>query len=222
MLKNKSNETFSLNYILEMGAFSDKEMAMAVEYLEYLGTDKYSANELQLELFKLGLNYDVYAAQERVYVTLSGLDESIEEGIQLFEHILAHVQPDKIALENTILDKLKEREDAKLSKRSILYGGLLNYGQYGEDSPIKHKLNKEELNNLDPNDLVAKIKDLTSYQHYIYYYGRKEVDEVKSLLSKYHQTPNELQTIKNLKSLQNSQWIVIKFILSITIWFSLK
>ena len=128
------------------------------------------------------------------------MDESIEEGIQLFEHILAHVQSDKIALENTILDKLKEREDAKLSKRSILYGGLLNYGQYGDDSPIKHKLNKEELNNLDPNDLVAKIKDLTSYQHYIYYYGRKEVDEVKSLLSKYHQTPNVLKAIKKPKN----------------------
>lgn len=198
-VENKSNETFSLNYILEMGAFSDKEMAMAVEYLEYLGTDKYSANELQLELFKLGLYYDVYAAQERVYVTLSGLDESIEEGIQLFEHILANVQPDKIALENTILDKLKEREDAKLSKRSILYGGLLNYGQYGDDSPIKHKLDKEELDNLDANNLVAKIKDLTSYEHYIYYYGRKEVSEVKSLLNMYHITPNELQTIKQSK-----------------------
>ena len=198
-VENKSNETFSLNYILEMGAFSDKEMAIAVEYLEYLGTDKYSANELQLELFKLGLYYDVYAAQERLYVTLSGLDESIEEGIQLFEHILANVQADKIALENTILDKLKEREDAKLSKRSILYGGLLNYGQYGEDSPIKHKLDKEELDNLDANNLVAKIKDLTSYEHYIYYYGRKEISEVKSLLNIYHITPNELQTIKQSK-----------------------
>ena len=195
-VENTNNETFSLNYILEMGAFSDKEMAMAVEYLEYLGTDKYSANELQLELFKLGLYYDVYAAQERVYVTLSGLDESIEEGVQLFEHILANVQPDKTALENTILDKLKERDDAKLNKRSILYGGLLNYGQYGKDSPIKHKLNKEEFNNLDPNNLVAKIKDLTSYDHYIYYYGRKEVSEVKSLLNKYHITPDELQPIK--------------------------
>ena len=198
-VENKSNETFSLNYILEMGAYSDKEMAMAVEYLEYLGTDKYSANELQLELFKLGLYYDVYAAQERVYVTLSGLDESIEEGIQLFEHILANVQPDTIALENTILDKLKEREDAKLSKRSILYGGLLNYGQYGDDSPIKHKLDKEELDNLDANNLVAKIKNLTSYEHYIYYYGRKEVSEVKSLLNMYHNTPNELQPIKQSK-----------------------
>lgn len=198
-VKNKSNETFSLNYILEMGAFSDREMALAVEYIKYLGTDKYSANALQLELFKLGLNYNVYAAQERVYVTLSGLDESIEEGIQLFEHILANVQADTAALKNTILDKLKERDDTKLSKRSILYGGLLNYGKYGKDSPIKHYLNKEELNNLDPNDLVAKIKNLTSFHHYIYYYGRKEVNEIKSILNKYHLTPNELQSIKQAK-----------------------
>ena len=77
-----------------------------------------------------------------------------------------------------ILDKLKEREDAKLSKRSILYGGMLNYGQYGSDSPIKHMLSKDELNNLDPENLVAKIKDLTSFEHYIYYYGRKEVSEI--------------------------------------------
>ena len=73
-VKNTSNQTFSLQYMLDMGSFSDKEMALAVEYLEYLGTEKYSANELQTELFKLGLSYSVYAADERVYVTLSGLE----------------------------------------------------------------------------------------------------------------------------------------------------
>jgi len=194
-VENINNETFSLNYILDMGSYSDKEMAMAIEYLEYLGTDKYSANELQLELFKLGLSYDVYAAQERVYVTLSGLDESIEDGIQLFEHIIANVQPNKIALENTVSDKLKEREDAKLSKRSILYGGLLNYGQYGKNSPIKHKFSKDELLNLDPDNLVTKIKELNSYDHYIYYYGRKDISEIKNLLNKYHNTPKELKPL---------------------------
>lgn len=194
-VENKNNETFSLNYILDMGSFSDKEMAMAVEYLEYLGTDQFSANELQLELFKLGLNYDVYAASERVYITLSGLDESIENGIQLFEHIISNVQPNEIALKNTVSDKLKEREDAKLSKRSILYGGLLNYGMYGENSPIKHKFSKEELINLNPDSLVWKIKKLSSYEHYVYYYGRKDIEEIKTLLNKYHQTPKNLKPI---------------------------
>ncbi|MBL4592949.1 MAG: insulinase family protein [Flavobacteriales bacterium] len=185
-VKNTTNETFSLNYILDMGSYSDKEMALAVEYLDYLGTDKYSANELQLELFKLGLSYSVYVARERVYVTLSGLDESFEEGVKLFEHILANVEPNIEAFKNGVQDKLKDRADAKLSKGAILYGGLLNYGQYGDDSPMKNIMSEEELKALDPNNLVSIIKQLTSYEHYIYYYGRKDLKEVKMLLNKNH------------------------------------
>ncbi len=191
-VKNTTNETFSLNYILDMGSYSDKEMALAVEYLDYLGTNKYSANELQLELFKLGLSYSVFAASERVYVTLSGLDESLEEGIELFEHILANVEPNQEAFENGVKDKLKDRADSKLSKGAILYGGMMNYGQYGDASPMKNILSADELKALDPNNLVAKIKALTSYEHYIYYYGRKDIEDVKTLLNKHHKTPKKL------------------------------
>ncbi|MGB0881649.1 MAG: M16 family metallopeptidase [Vicingaceae bacterium] len=194
-VENTTNETFSLNYILDMGSYSDKEMALAVEYLEFLGTDKYSANELQLEFFKLGLSYSVYAAQERVYVTLSGLDESLEEGIKLFEHILTNVQPNQEAYANSVAGKLKDRADTKLNKGAILYGGLMNYGMYGEDSPIKNILSADELNAVDPNNLVEKIKDLTSYEHYIYYYGRKKLADVKSLLNENHKTPETLKPL---------------------------
>lgn len=194
-VENTTNETFSLNYILDMGSYSDKEMALAVEYLEYLGTDKYSATELQLELFKLGLSYSVFAAQERVYVTLSGLDESLEEGVKLFEHILANVEPNQEAFDNGVADKLKDRADTKLNKGAILYGGMMNYGMYGENGPIKNILSADELKALDVNNLVTKIKELTSYEHYIYYYGRKDIDAVKTLLNENHKTPETLKPL---------------------------
>jgi zinc protease len=194
-VENTTNETFSLNYILDMGSYSDKEMALAVEYLEYLGTDKYSANELQLELFKLGLSYSVSTGSERAYVSLSGLDESLEEGIKLFEHILANVQPNQEAFENGVADKLKDRADTKLSKGAILYGGLMNQGMYGKDSPIKNILSADELKALDPVNLVEKIKTLTSYDHYIYYYGRKDIADVKTLLNANHKTPETLKPL---------------------------
>ena len=194
-VENTTNETFSLNYILDMGSYSDKEMALAVKYLEYLETNKYSANELEMEFFKLGLSYSVYAARERVYVSLSGLDESLEEGITMFEHILANVKPNQEAYDNIVKDKLKSRTDAKLSKGSILYGGMMNYGQYGENSPIKNILSEEELEAVNVNNLITKIKELTSYEHYIYYYGRKSINEVKALLNKYHKTPKELKPL---------------------------
>ena len=194
-VENTTNETFSLNYILDMGSYSDKEMALAVEYLEYLGTDKYSANELQLELFKLGLSYSVSTASERAYVSLSGLDESLAEGIKLFEHILANVEPNQEAFENSVADKLKDRADMKLNKGAILYGGLMNQGMYGKDSPIKNILSATELKAVEPTSLVAKIKGLTSYEHYIYYYGRKNIADVKTLLNENHKTPATLKPL---------------------------
>ena len=213
-VSNTTNEIFSLNYILDMGSWSDKEMALAVNYLEYLGTDKYSANDLQTELFKLGLSYSVYAANDRVYVTLSGLEESLEEGIKLFEHILANVKPNQDAYNNVVQDILKGRTDTKLSKSDILHGGMMNYGQYGENSPIKNILSESELKALDVNKLVSKIKELTAYEHYIYYYGRKDVEKVKTLLDKYHKTPKTLKPLlaakefPELKSEKNKVYFV--------------
>ena len=34
-------------------------------------------------MYKLGLSYNIFAANERGYVQLSGLEESLEDGIQL-------------------------------------------------------------------------------------------------------------------------------------------
>lgn len=207
-VKNTSNQTFSLEFILDMGSFSDKEMALAVNYLEFLGTDKYSANDLQIELFKKGLSYSVYAAEERVYVSLSGLDESFEDGIQLFEHILANVKPDQDAFNNMVDGILKDRTDNKLNKGAIMYEGLLNYGKYGADAPNKNILSSAELKTLDINKLITKIKELTSYEHYVYYFGTKEQEQAKSIIDKYHKTPATLKPLipaKEFKELETTQ-----------------
>ena len=101
-VKNTTNEVFSLSYIIDMGKFSDKELALAVNYLEYLGTDQYTANELEEEMFKLGLSYNVFASNERLYVQLSGIENSFEEGLQMFEHILSNGKPNQDKYENMI------------------------------------------------------------------------------------------------------------------------
>lgn len=198
-VKNTTNETFELRYILDMGSFNDKEMALAINYLEYLGTDRYSANELQTELFKLGLNYSVSASTDRIYVTLTGLEESLEDGIQLFEHIIANVQEDQEAYNSMVKGILKTRTDNKLSKRNILYGGLMNYGTYGEDAPIKNLLSDDALKQMSTANLTDKIKQLTSFEHYVYYYGVKDEEEVKQLISKYHKTPEKLNPLPPAK-----------------------
>lgn len=192
-VKNQFNELFELYYIFDMGADNNRELALAVKYLPYLGTDKYSAADLQKEFFKKGLSFDVSSSKDQVYVTLKGLDESFEDGLQLFEHILASAQPDTQALKDMVDGILKEREDAKLKKGMILNSAMVSYAKYGPNSSFANILSEQELKNLDAQKLVEFIKSLTSYKHRIFYYGKNSPEAIKPLLDKYHVVPKTLQ-----------------------------
>ncbi len=193
-VRNTTNEIFSLSYILDMGKFSDKELALAVNYLEYLGTDKYNANQIEQEMFKLGLSYSVYASNERIYVQLSGLEESLETGVKLFEHILSSVIPNQYVYDNMVLDIIRERQDTKLSKWSIL-SGMRSYAKYGPKNPFNNIISSEDLQSIDIEKLTNKIKSLTKFKHYVYYYGRKNLSEIETILNKYHSSNKSSKNI---------------------------
>ena len=131
---------FSLNYIIDMGRYHIKELGLAVNYLPYLGTDKYSPAELQQEFFKYGLNMGVYAGAERSYIYIAGLDKSFEKGVSLLEHVLNYVKPDQKAYDEYVKGIIKKRADAKLNKRTIQWTAMYNYGKYGKINPITNNL----------------------------------------------------------------------------------
>lgn len=194
-IKNKDNPTFNLNYIVEMGKNSDKELALAISYLPYLGTDRFTSDQLKQEFFRLGLNFNVNVSNERAYVTLSGLDESFEEGLELFEHILANVKGNEKALSNLVDDELLQRQNDKKNKGTILRGAMANYARYGAESPFTNELSATELHKLKPEQLVSKIKGITGYDHRIFYYGSKDLSEVASLVSKHHKVTTKLKPV---------------------------
>lgn len=194
-INNTENETFSLNYIFEMGKSSDKKLALAIAYLPYLGTDQFSAAQLQQEFFKLGVSFDVTNSDDRVYVTLSGLNESFEKGLVLFEHVLSKVKADPEALKNLVADILSKRENDKKNKTTILRQAMASYARYGSISPFTDILSKEELEAIKPEELVQWIKDLSGYEHSIFYYGPSPVKQVALTLMANHTPPAELKKV---------------------------
>jgi zinc protease len=221
-IKNKNNELFSLYYILEMGTDHDQMMGLAVSYLPYLGTDKYSAEELAQELFKLGVSFDVFTSRDRLYVTLRGLNSNLEEGVKLFEHILANVQPDEQALADMVDGIVKKRKDALKNKNQILFNAMVNYAQYGSDNPFKHIMSEEELRALSADALVQKIKDITSFKHYMFYYGHRM--KKKSLRWLKRTTIHRLSSriIRHPKYFLNWPLTTTRFILRISTWCKVK
>ena len=75
---NTENELFAIYYLSDVGSNNDAKRSVAVEYLQYLGTEDMSADDVKKEFYKLGCNFGVYAAEDRTYISLAGLRENME------------------------------------------------------------------------------------------------------------------------------------------------
>jgi predicted Zn-dependent peptidase len=186
---NAENGLFNLYYVFDMGKNNDRKLPFAVNYLQYLGTDKYSADELAKEFFKLGAEFGVNTANDQVYVSLSGLSENFEDAVQLFEHMLTSVKPDEAALQQLVARELKSRADAKLNKRVILQEALRSYAVYGKKNPFTDRLSESELTALTASDLVATLRGLSEYKHRVMYYGPQLPENVTTVVNRYHKVP---------------------------------
>ncbi|OQD42898.1 peptidase M16 [Croceivirga radicis] len=182
---NEKNDLMELNIIFDMGSEHDKKLPIALNYLEYLGTDELSAEEISKEFYKLGVEYGVRTRGEQTVIYLNGLRENLGKGLQLLENLWTNAVPDQNAYDKYVLKIAKGREDTKSNKGAILWNGLFNYGQYGEDSPTRDIFTIAELKQMNPQELVAIIKGLKDYKHRFFYYG-KDLAEAEVAIQENH------------------------------------
>ena len=183
---NKENATFDLYYTFDMGSNNNKMIPIALDYLKYLGTSKYTPAQLQEEFYKLACSFDVITREEQTFLSLSGLSDNFTKALDLFEHMLANVQANQDALNNLVGDMIKQREDAKLNKGVILRKGLVNYTTYGPQNPFTNVIGDDNLKQLKAADLISVINSLTKYEHRILYYGPLALNDATAALQKNH------------------------------------
>ncbi len=190
-INNPNNDIFNLNIILDMGSDHDPKVALAAGYLDYLGTDTYSPEQLKQEFYKIGITYAVTSSRDKTYIALSGLKENLEAGLILLEHLWDNAKPNQEAYNKYVQSILKGRENGKTQKSNILWNGLMNYGQYGEDSPLRNIFSENQLKAIQPNTLVNTIKGLKNFKQRIFYYGN-DVDAALTAINKNHVVADKL------------------------------
>ena len=193
-VQNNENNLFNLYYILDMGTNHNKKLGLAIDYLEYLGTNALTASQLKQEFYKLGCDYGVSRSEDQCYIYLSGLKENFATAVLLFEEFITNPKPDEEALKNYIDDVLKRRTDAKLNKRAIL-GLMQQYARYGAKNPSTNLLSEKELKEVRAIELSNIIKNLTGFDHRISYYGPDKVEVLTTLLNKFHKVPKGFEAI---------------------------
>ncbi|MEO6583348.1 MAG: insulinase family protein, partial [Ferruginibacter sp.] len=138
-VQNKENPIFRLRYRYDAGTWNDKKLAIAAQYLQFLGTPKYSAEEISKEFYKIACSFSVNAGAEYTTVTIEGLDENFNKAVDLFEYLLANCEPDEQALKSLKARINKGRTDAKANKGAIM-NGLTSYARFGAKNPFKNVL----------------------------------------------------------------------------------
>ena len=184
--KNTEDGTFQLFYLYDLGRATDPLWPIAIEYLKYLGTSKLSSEQIAQEFYKIGCNFNVFSSEQRTYVSMSGLSENFERGLELFEQLMNDVQPDEVVLKNLVEDILKRRSDNKLSNDVIFREALMNYGKYGPKNPYNEIVSEKDLKQLRGSSLTSLIKKLCAFDMRVLYYGPEDVSKIKTLLEKHH------------------------------------
>jgi len=193
-LKNTENSLFSMNYTVEMGNAQDKRWPLAMLYVDYLGADKYSAEQLKEEFYKLGCSYSASASEDEINIRLSGISNNFIPAMMLLESLLSNPVADEAALKNLVDDILKKRANAKLNKGEIL-SRVSTYARFGPESAVTYLLSEEELKQITGKELAVMIRNLMGYVHRIDYYGTSETNKLIDLLNKFHKTPRGFQAI---------------------------
>ena len=207
--KNEENDFFEFTYLFEFGKNSLPLLPLTSEFIPFVGSNNLSSKDLQKEFYKIGCNYSVRSTDDETYIKISGLDKYMERAIELFEEIMKNPVSNKQDLDKLIDRILKKIINQKKDKRVILQTALFNYAKYGKDNPFTNVLSENELKNLNIDDINNLIISLFNYPHQILYYGKRNINSLKSIITKYHSVNEnfisvpkassfvELPTIKN-------------------------
>ena len=187
-VQNKSNSIFRLRYRFDLGNWNNKKLALAALYLQFLGTDKMSAEDITKEFYKIACSFNISAGSEFTTVTIEGLQDNFDKAVSLFENLLSNCNADEDALKALKTRLAKSRKDAKINKGQIM-NALTNYARYGANNPYNYVLSNDELNNTGAQELVGLLHDLNNYSHLIMYYGPKPLAQLSAGLAILHKTP---------------------------------
>jgi predicted Zn-dependent peptidase len=187
-VQNKDNSIFRLRYRFDVGSWNDKKLAIAAQYLSFLGTQDKTTEEITKAFYKIACSFNVTAGPEYTTVLIEGLQENFEKAVTLFEDLLANCKTDEAALKSLKARMVKSRTDAKSNKAAIL-NGLTAYARFGSNNPFNYVMSDDDIQNLSAADLVNIIHNLNQYSHQVMYYGPQPLPALTASLKKLHKIP---------------------------------
>lgn len=176
------NDLFELTLLVPYGRLHSLLAHYGGEYRDYIGTANYSNKRFQQELFKRGLDLVLSIGDEKSQITLSGFSEDFSKGIELLTEFISCPFGDKKSYKKFLRRVAVLRDNAKSSKRIILWGGMYNYLHYGPGNPFKYYLRLGELKRIGFKKTTDIIKTIFSSEIDFHYEGPLTPEELTPVI----------------------------------------
>jgi len=182
---NKQSGLFTLSFRYDFGLEADKRLPIAVDYLEYLGTNKLSPEQVKQRFYQLACDYSISAGTDNLNVTISGLNENMPKALWLVEHLLGNAKVDKEAYMELVELVKKSRKDNR-SNQNANFGALAAYGIYGPYNKVRNVMSNAELDKTNPRTLLNLLKGLRNYKHEVLYCGQSSPEALVKTIDEGH------------------------------------
>lgn len=200
---NTDNSIFRLKYRYKIGSLNDLKQSLASQYIQFLGTDKMSAEEISKAFYKIACSFSINTGEEFTTVSIEGLQDNFEKAVALYENVIHNVKADEVALKALKARISKSRKDAKANKGVILQG-LTSYAMYGAKNKFNNSLSNEELEALTSQELMDRIKNLNNYEQTVIYYGPIPLTSLVGKLKTLHTVPATFTATSPLKEFKQT------------------
>ncbi|WP_294248920.1 insulinase family protein [uncultured Chryseobacterium sp.] len=195
-VKNKYNDIAQVHFIFPFGSDHDRDLGISTQLLQYLGTGRFSPDDLKKEFFKIGITNDFKTTNDQLTISLSGLEENIIKGVELLQHWMYEVLPDQEIYRQFVETVLENRAAVKKDKGRIMTA-LTNYTKMDEFSRFTDVISKGELEVSQVEVFTDRIRKLFLFPYQVFFYG-KDADRFTSLISGYIQDEKyEVPTAKH-------------------------
>lgn len=176
---NPFNDVFELKFEFLTGTLDIPAYERMTSYVSRLGTNGMTYDDLYSKLQRLGGSVFISESKNCVSVKITGLDENLEETLELACSIFKDIKADKKKL-SAIKDEETTEKNMNRKDISTINTALFQKTVFGENSYYLRDMGK-----LDSDYLLSLWSDLPKHQFDILYTGNVSTGKVAELIKEH-------------------------------------
>ncbi len=180
---NPINRIFSITIPFGKGSYNDPLLPSAAQMFYQASPTGMDYTTFRRKLQLLGASLSAYADMNNTFLSISGLEENMEETLVLANQLLNNINIDQKRLKQLAqANKMELKTEAKdvATKGSAVY----EYAMHGKASNYLSRMTQKQVEKLTAKQVIDKMNEIVGYQFDVHYCGTRNDKEFAEIFTR--------------------------------------